>query len=219
MLLTLTLAACGGTKSSTSTTQTPAPAAGSAAKPAGGCENVPAPAAKPAGHERRPTRLLERSRTWELVAKTSCGDFTVRLNLSAAPHAAASMVALARAGFFRKTVFHRIVPGFVIQGGDPTASGQGGPGYSTVDPPPSGTRYTTGVVAMAKTQTEPPGTAGSQFYVVTAPDAQLPPDYALLGKVTQGLDVVERIGRLGDPQSGGTGTPTQPVVVQDVVVR
>jgi cyclophilin family peptidyl-prolyl cis-trans isomerase len=107
--------------------------------------------------------------------------------------------------------FHRIVPGFVIQGGDPNGDGSGGPGYTTVDTPPSDAKYTKGVVAMAKSAAEAPGTSGSQFFVVTAADAQLPPDYALLGKVTKGLDVVERIGQLGDP---ATELPTKRVVIQ-----
>jgi peptidyl-prolyl cis-trans isomerase B (cyclophilin B) len=107
------------------------------------------------------------------------------------------------------------VPGIVIQGGDPTGTGTGGPGYSTVDPPPRGTKYTKGVVAMAKTQNEPPGTAGSQFYVVTGADAGLPPDYAVIGKVTQGLSTVDRIGRLGDQSE----QPTQPVVVYAITAR
>ena len=124
-----------------------------------------------------------------------------------------------RKGFFDGTRFHRIVPGFVIQGGDPTGSGTGGPGYSTVDKPPRNAKYTKGVVAMAKTQAEKPGTAGSQFYVVTGPDAGLPPDYAIIGKVTKGMDAVQAIGKLGDPASGGTGTPLQSVVIEKATVR
>jgi cyclophilin family peptidyl-prolyl cis-trans isomerase len=100
----------------------------------------------------------------------------------------------------------------VIQGGDPTGTGGGGPGYSTVDRPPAGTQYSEYVVAMAKTQLEAPGTSGSQFFVVTARDAGLPPDYALLGKVTRGLDVVERIGRLGNANE----QPTRRVVVESM---
>jgi cyclophilin family peptidyl-prolyl cis-trans isomerase len=101
----------------------------------------------------------------------------------------------------------------VIQGGDPTQSGAGGPGYSTVDRPPSDAAYVKGVVAMAKTQAEPAGTSGSQFFVVTGDDIGLPPDYAIVGKVTDGLDVVERIGALGDPS---TEQPLRPVVVRSV---
>ena len=135
------------------------------------------------------------------------------LDLGSAPNTAASLVSLARAGYFDDTEFHRIVPGFVIQGGDPTQSGSGGPGYSTSDAPDPDAAYTKGVVAMAKTATEPAGTAGSQFFVVTGADAGLPPEYAVVGKVTSGLDVIERIGKLGDP---ATEQPTQPVVIDSV---
>ncbi len=101
------------------------------------------------------------------------------------------------------------MPGFVIQGGDPTATGTGGPGYSVVDVPPANALYTRGVVAMAKSGNEPPGTSGSQFFVVTGDDAGLPPEYAILGVITKGLRVVERIGRLGDANE----RPTRKVVV------
>jgi cyclophilin family peptidyl-prolyl cis-trans isomerase len=112
-------------------------------------------------------------------------------------------VSLVRRHFFVGTIFHRIIPGFVIQGGDPTGTGTDGPGYETVDKPPASTKYTEGVVAMAKTQTEAAGTAGSQFFIVVGPDAaSLTPDYALLGKVTKGLDVAKRIGNFGDPNTG-----------------
>jgi peptidyl-prolyl cis-trans isomerase B (cyclophilin B) len=125
-------------------------------------------------------------------------------------------IALARRGYFEGTDFHRIVPGFVIQGGDPTGTGSGGPGYTTRDPPPAGASYTRGVVAMAKAQAEPSGTAGSQFFVVTGADAGLPPEYALLGKVVRGLAVVERIGRFGDP---ATEQPTRRVVIRRVTIE
>jgi len=104
----------------------------------------------------------------DAVVKTSEGTFTIRLDVKDSPNAVASFEKLAKKGFFKGTIFHRIVPGFVIQGGDPTGTGTGGPGYTTTDPPPTNARYTHGVVAMAKTATESPGTAGSQFFVVTA---------------------------------------------------
>jgi cyclophilin family peptidyl-prolyl cis-trans isomerase len=111
------------------------------------------------------------------------------------------------------------VPGFVIQGGDPTATGTGGPGYTTIDPPPPSTRYTLGVAAMAKSASDPAGASGSQFFVVTAPDAGLPPEYAVLGKVVRGLAVVQKIGKLGDPASGGEGTPTETVEIEKATLH
>jgi peptidyl-prolyl cis-trans isomerase B (cyclophilin B) len=142
---------------------------------------------------------LDEGKTHSLVFKTNQGSFTVELDTETAPCTTASLVDLAGKGFFNGTIFHRIVPGFVIQGGDPTGTGTGGPGYKTVDTPPSDARYTKGVVAMAKTQDEPPGTSGSQFFVVTGADVGLPADYAIVGKVVEGLDVVEKIGNLGGP--------------------
>ena len=154
--------------------------------------------------------------TYTLVFETSCGDFEVTLDQELAPDTAASLVALASDGFYDDTIFHRVVPGFVIQGGDPTGKGGGGPGYSTVDVPPSGAAYTRGVVAMAKTQTDPPGTSGSQFFVVTAENAPLPAEYAIVGEVTKGYETVERIEALGD---AATEQPSQPVVIERVSVR
>ena len=128
---------------------------------------------------------------------------------------ASSFAALVRRHFFDGTVFHRIVPHFVIQGGDPSGTGAGGPGYTVVEPPPGNSLYTEGVVAMAKAADEPRGAAGSQFFVVTATNAGLPPDYAILGVVTKGLKVVRRIGALGDP---ATEKPTRRVVVLRMTV-
>jgi peptidyl-prolyl cis-trans isomerase B (cyclophilin B) len=190
--------------------QSGSPAAGSAKA----CRQVTSTPRKP-GKQKKPSKPLDAGKTWTLEFKTSCGDFTVTLDLKRGPNASASMVSLAKAGFFKNTIFHRIVPDFVIQGGDPTASGTGGPGYSTVDKPPRSTRYTKGVVAMAKTPTERPGTAGSQFYVVTGADAGLPPDYAVLGKVTKGMATVDRIGALGSQSE----KPTQTIVIDSVAVR
>ncbi len=199
--LVLLAAGCGGGDGSSTT--------------ANGCEDVEAPAPRPDGGQTAPTEPLDASQSWTLTFDTSCGTFVVTLDLDAAPKTAASLVSLARVGYYDDTIFHRIVPGFVIQGGDPTQSGNGGPGYTTVDPPPGGAAYAKGVVAMAKTATEPAGTAGSQFFVVTGKDVGLPPEYAIVGTVTSGLDVVERIGALGDPT---TEQPIQPVVIDSVTV-
>ena len=158
--------------------------------------------------------LLDPSRPHTVDVVTSQGRFAFRLDVKDSPCVTSSFASLVRKRFFDGTVFHRIVPGFVIQGGDPTGKGTGGPGYSVRDVPPADAAYTKGVVAMAKTPAEPAGTSGSQFFVVTAPDAGLPPEYALLGKVTKGLRVVEKIGRLGD----ATEQPTRRVVIRRMVV-
>jgi cyclophilin family peptidyl-prolyl cis-trans isomerase len=180
------------------------------------CADVEAPSARNPEPATAPSEPLDPSKTYTLTFDTSCGSFTVTLDQKLAPKTAASLVALANDGYFDDTIFHRVVSGFVIQGGDPTQSGSGGPGYSTVDSPPSDAKYTKGVVAMAKSQVEAPGTSGSQFFVVTGEDAGLPPDYAIVGEVTDGMDTVERIDALGIP--GGDGPPTKPVVVSSVTV-
>jgi cyclophilin family peptidyl-prolyl cis-trans isomerase len=185
-----------------------------AAASAEGCRRVEAPSPKRDGGERRPQRRLDPAKVYDVTFTTNCGSFTVRLDEKTSPATAASFAALVERGFFDATVFHRIVSGFVIQGGDPTGTGTGGPGYTTRDVPPSSATYTRGVVAMAKTEAEPPGTAGSQFYVVTGADAMLPPEYALLGRVTRGANVTARTDALGDPASGSTGTPLEPVVIR-----
>ena len=158
---------------------------------------------------------LDPDTTYSLVLKTTEGSFTIGLDQKLAPNTARSLVRLTRNGFFDGTKFHRVVPGFVIQGGDPTGSGSGGPGYSTVDVPPSDAAYTEGVVAMAKTQTEAPGTAGSQFFVVTGKDIGLPPEYAIVGRVTDGMATVKAIDALGV----GDGPPSKPVVIKKVTVQ
>ncbi len=197
---------------------TPPPAPASPPPPAAvdvpSCREAAAPEARADGGATEPKERLDPETTYTIRFETNCGAFTVTLDLESAPATSASLVSLAKAGFFDNTIFHRIVPGFVIQGGDPTQSGGGGPGYQTLDAPPSDAAYVKGVVAMAKTGAEAPGTSGSQFFVVTGDDVGLPPDYAVVGTVTQGLDVVELIGTLGDPASE---QPTQPVVIDKAV--
>jgi peptidyl-prolyl cis-trans isomerase B (cyclophilin B) len=206
----LAASACGGGGSSDNGQN------GGGGKASGGCTEVSTPAPKDEAARTAPTSTLDPGKTYRVDVQTNCGEFTITLDQKSSPKTTASFVSLAQDGYFDDTFFHRIVPGFVIQGGDPTGEGTGGPGYTTVEPPPAGTAYVKNVVAMAKTQTEPPGAAGSQFFIVTGRDAQLPPDYALLGKVTGGQSVVDRIGKLGDPN---TQTPTRPVVIEQMSVQ
>jgi peptidyl-prolyl cis-trans isomerase B (cyclophilin B) len=218
LALSLVLAACGdddddgdGGDSKEPAAQQQEPATESAA----GCQDVEAPAPKPDGGQQKPKDKLAAGKTYEVVFETSCGAFTVELDQKTSPNTAASFAALVEKGFFDNLTFHRVVPGFVIQGGDPTGTGTGSPGYKTRDVPPRNARYVKGVVAMAKAGPEPPGTSGSQFYVVSGADAGLPPDYALLGKVTKGIETVELI----DQQGVGDGPPRIPIVIEKATLR
>jgi peptidyl-prolyl cis-trans isomerase B (cyclophilin B) len=199
----LMLAACGASKRAAPTATTP-----------GGCRSVSAPAAEER-HAEKPTKALDPAKTYKVTLYTNCGDIVIRLDVRTSPATTASFVSLARSGYFDKTIFPRIITDFIIQGGDPTQTGAGNPGYTTVDKPPADTHYTFGVVAMAKTQTEAPGTSGSQFFVVTGADAGLPPDYAVLGRVVSGAPVVRAIGKLGDPS---TEQPTETVELERATV-
>ena len=189
---------------------------GDGGKKAGGnaCEDVSAPKPKNVS-ERKPTFTLERSKTYLATVETSCGTFVIKLDPKDAPKTGGSFVTLARDGFYDGLGFHRIAPGFVIQGGDPAGNGSGGPGYKIREPPPKAVVYSEGTVAMAKGGNEPAGTSGSQFFVVTGNNANLPPDYALLGQVTKGLDVVHRIEDLA---STSDGPPKKPVVMSKVSI-
>jgi peptidyl-prolyl cis-trans isomerase B (cyclophilin B) len=179
-----------------------------------GCEEVEAPAPKNVSFK-APEQVLKAGEPATAVVKTSCGTFEIELDTERAPKTANSFAFLAEEGFFDDLTFHRIVPGFVIQGGDPEGTGLGGPGYSVDEEPPSNLSYTKGIVAMAKSSADPPGRSGSQFYVVTGADAGLPPEYALVGKVTEGFDAVSRIEELG----GAEEKPKQPVVIEEVTIE
>jgi cyclophilin family peptidyl-prolyl cis-trans isomerase len=198
LVAVLALTACGGKKEPTSLATTN----GTTIVDSDGCRSIKTPDPE-TRHVPKPTITLDASKTYDITLDTNCGSITIRLDVKDSPKTTASFVSLIRRHFFIGTVFHRIIPGFVIQGGDPTGSGNDGPGYETVEAPPTSTKYTEGVVAMAKTQDEAAGTAGSQFFIVIGPDAAtLTPDYALLGNVTEGLDVAKRIGNFGDPNTG-----------------
>jgi peptidyl-prolyl cis-trans isomerase B (cyclophilin B) len=162
-----------------------------------------------------PKQTVEPGEKLTAVAKTSCGTFEIALDTERAPKTTNSFVYLARKGFYDGLDFHRISPGFVIQGGDPLGTGTGGPGYQVDEKPPPNLAYTRGVVAMAKTGVEPPGRSGSQFFIVTAPDAGLDPDYALVGRVDRGTDVIDRIASLGTPSE----QPKQTVLIKRLTIE
>jgi cyclophilin family peptidyl-prolyl cis-trans isomerase len=207
------LAACGG--SDTSKTESAATPTATTSETSTGCQTVGKPAPKSVKLP-KPQTELEAAKHYVATVSTSCGDFQITLDAKRAPKTGGSFKYLADKGFFDNTTFHRIVPGFVIQGGDPKGNGTGGPGYKVVEAPPKSLQYTKGVVAMAKTQLEAAGTSGSQFFVVTGEDAQLPPEYALLGKFTGGQDVVDKIAAADTDKS--TEAPIDPIVIKSIKV-
>jgi peptidyl-prolyl cis-trans isomerase B (cyclophilin B) len=186
-----------------------------AAKSANGCKQVEAPEPKNVKLS-APKQTVKKGEKLTAVVQTSCGTFEITLDTIRAPKTSNSFVYMAEEGLYDDTTFHRIVPEFVIQGGDPLGNGTGGPGYSVVEAPPANLQYTKGIVAMAKSSEEAPGTSGSQFYVVTGANAELPAEYALLGKVEGGLDVVETIGKMAKPE---TEEPKQTILIESVTIE
>jgi peptidyl-prolyl cis-trans isomerase B (cyclophilin B) len=183
---------------------------------AGGDEESPPRVVVKEGNLDPPGEVVAPGEPASVVMETSEGSFTIELDTEQAPKTSNNFAYLTEEGFYDGLGFHRIVPDFVIQGGDPRGDGTGGPGYKVVEPPPAGIEYTPGVVAMAKSGTEKAGTSGSQFFVVTGQGgASLTPDYALVGRVTEGLDVVQEIGRLGGPDE----RPTKTVVIEKATLE
>jgi cyclophilin family peptidyl-prolyl cis-trans isomerase len=179
-----------------------------------GCEQVEAPKPKKVSFK-APKQTVTKGEKLTAVVETSCGTFDIALDSTRAPKTVNSFVFLSEEGFYDDLTFHRVIPEFVVQGGDPQGTGNGGPGYSVDEKPPANLAYTKGIVAMAKSSAEPPGRSGSQFFVVLSADAGLPPEYALVGKVDKGFDVVERIGRLGTP----SGAPKQILLIEKITIE
>ncbi len=159
-----------------------------------------------------PEMIIDPSKTYTATMVTSKGTMELLLDPLGAPKAVNSFVFLARWHYFDGIVFHRIIPGFVLQGGDPTGSGAGGPGYRFEDELPKAGRYELGSLAMANAG---PNTNGSQFFVISGPDGvRLPPLYSHFGKVVKGLDVVAAINDLGS----SSGKPKEKVVIESVTI-
>ncbi len=147
---------------------------------------------------------------------TSCGVIVIALDAAAAPKTVNNFVFLARDGFYDGLTFHRVVSGFVIQGGDPEGKGYGGPGYTFPDELPDD-GYPTGSVAMANSG---PGTNGSQFFIVTGDASALPNSFSKFGRVVRGLGVARTIESFVDPTADpgdpASQTPTSPIYIFSV---
>ncbi|HEX4864862.1 MAG TPA: peptidylprolyl isomerase [Acidimicrobiales bacterium] len=176
------------------------------------CPNPDGSSPKQQSFDAQPVMCIDRSKRYTAQMVTSKGSMTIALDAVSAPITVNNFVFLARYHYYEGIVFHRIIPGFVLQGGDPTGTGRGGPGYKFSDELPSPGRYELGSLAMANAG---PDTNGSQFFVISGPSGiRLPPQYSLFGKVVAGLDVVAAIDAVGTQ----SGTPTERVTIESVTV-
>jgi cyclophilin family peptidyl-prolyl cis-trans isomerase len=178
---------------------------------------VPCPAPDGSSERRQqfdaePPMCIDPTHRYTATMTTTKGTMTIALDPVAAPRTVNNFVFLARYHYFDGIVFHRVIPGFVLQGGDPTGTGRGGPGYRFADELPPPGRYELGSLAMANAG---PDTNGSQFFVISGPDGQrLPPQYSLFGKVVSGLDTVAAIDAVGSR----SGKPTETVTIESVTI-
>ncbi len=159
-----------------------------------------------------PEFTIDPSKDYTAVLATNHGDVTISLAADRSPIAVNNFVFLAGEGFYDGVIFHRVVPGFVIQGGDPDGTGRGGPGYRFRDELEGPGDYSRGTVAMANAG---PNTNGSQFFICLA-DVGLPHAYTIFGAVTDGMDAVDAIAAIPTDRSD---RPTEPAVIESVTVR
>jgi peptidylprolyl isomerase len=160
-----------------------------------------------------PEMGIDPNKRYTATMSTSLGDIVIALDPLAAPKTVNNFVFLAGYHYFDGVIFHRIINGFVCQGGDPTGTGRGGPGYRFADELPAPGRYEIGSLAMANAG---PDTNGSQFFIISGPQGtRLPPQYSLFGKVVKGLDVVEQMQAV---PTGAGDRPVEDVVINSVTV-
>ncbi len=194
----------------------PADYAGFAAQPTACGADAPSPLT-PMTFAAPEDQGLDPGQTVQATIVTSCGDIVIELDPGIAPDTVNSFVFLARSGYFDGSVSHRIVTGFVLQAGDPTATGREGPGYTIRDElPESGFLYERGVLAMANSG---PNSTGSQFFIMLA-DAGLNPDFSYFGSVVDGFDTLDRITEipLGQNAFGEQSVPLETLYIEQVIV-
>ena len=170
------------------------------------CPAVDGSEARASTFENAPSNCLDASKTYTAVVTTNKGEFSIVLDQTKAPLAANNIVTLARYKYFDNTQCHRAILDFVVQCGDPTATGSGGPGYSFADELPQAGEYKLGSIAMANSG---PNTNGSQFFIITGDQGvTLPPSYTLFGQVTSGLDTtVPALNAASNPDPAANGVP------------
>jgi cyclophilin family peptidyl-prolyl cis-trans isomerase len=162
-----------------------------------------------------PEMTIDIEKGYTAVLKTSEGDITIELFSKDAPKTVNNFVFLVRQGYYSNVIFHRVIKGFMIQTGDPTGTGTGGPGYKFSDEPVR-RKYTKGIVAMANAG---PNTNGSQFFIVHGASAGLPPSYTIFGEVTDGLAVADAIATAPTKSGGEGSSPQNPARIESVEIR
>ena len=205
-----TTTAAGASSSTAATTTAASQQSATSSVHVRGCRSVPAPPSRAGEQASKPTAQLNPTHSYTVRVVTNCGPILIQLAVKQAPKTSSSFAHLVKLGYYNGLTFHRVVPNFVIQGGDPNGNGSGGPSWTVVEPPPSNLRYVKGVVAMAKSTTAPSGASGSQFFIVTGANVGLPPIYALVGRVIGSERAVEAIARV--PTEGST--PLAPMVIE-----
>ena len=163
---------------------------------------------------------IKPSATYRATIQTSEGTIKVLLD-SQTPLTTNNFVYLSRYHFYDGLTFHRVIPDFVIQGGDPLGTGEGTPGYEFADELPKVKSYPIGALAMANGRPANPNTNGSQFFItIGSLSAQMPPEYPLFGSVTDGRAVLKKIAALGpDPTSDPTGKPSKPITIKSITIK
>jgi peptidyl-prolyl cis-trans isomerase B (cyclophilin B) len=178
---------------------------------------VAAPASRASEQASQATTQLDPAHSYTVRLATNCGPIVIQLAVAQAPKTTSSFAHLVQTGYYNDLTFHRVVPGFVIQGGDPNGNGTGGPSWQVVEPPPANLHYTPGVVAMAKGPSAPAGASGSQFFIVVGTKINLPAEYALVGHVVRGQANAEAISRVPtEPaaEGGEASKPQVPIVIE-----
>ena len=164
----------------------------------------------------QPEMSIDTNKTYSAILETTAGDITISFTPKETPITVNNFVSLANDDFYDNTIFHRVIAGFMIQGGDPKGDGTGGPGYAFDDEPFTG-EYKRGTVAMANSGQD---TNGSQFFIMHEDSITLPKNYVIFGTVTDGLDVVDTIAsaEVITNQSGEPSQPVNPVEITNVKI-
>ncbi|HEY7628878.1 MAG TPA: peptidylprolyl isomerase [Ilumatobacteraceae bacterium] len=218
---TTTIDAFASTTLGATTTTTPLPSTIAASTITGDtpCPEADGSSERVTTFEKAPPTCIDATKTYTATVTTNMGAYTVALDAKAAPITVNNFVVLARYHFFDSTVCHRAIPGFMVQCGDPTATGVGGPGYTITDELPADGSYKIGSLAMANTGSA--NTGSSQFFLITGQEGvSLPSTYSLFGQVTDGLDTsVKTLDAAGNPDPSANGVPpAQQIVIETITI-